>query len=159
MSTLVLRNARMLAGIDLVVKGDTPEEKARALLASLIDHGMAEHVEDEPPAPVTVPAAVWHGLEAVKDSGTTNMLDRPAIIKIDNRTTLLLGHTRRCTRGDEKINENNRSIRAGNILGTHNGTIYNANTLFRRFELHRFAEVDSELLFRLAALGETAGST
>ena len=79
---MVLRNARMLAGIDLVVKGDTPEEKACALLASLIDHGLAEHVEDEPPAPVTVPAAVWHGLEAVKDSGTTNMLDRPAVIKI-----------------------------------------------------------------------------
>ncbi len=70
---------------------------------------------------------------------------------IDNRTTLLLDHTRRRTRGDEKINENNRSIRAGDILGTYNGTIYNANTLFRRFKLHRFAEVDSELLFRLAA--------
>ena len=79
---MVLRNARMLAGIDLIVKGNTPGEKANALLASLIDHGMAEHVEDEPPAPVTVPAAVWHGLEAVRDSGTTNMLDRPAVIKI-----------------------------------------------------------------------------
>ncbi len=55
-------------------------------------------------------------------------------------------------RGDEKINENNHPIRAGDILGTHNnGTIYNANTLFRRFKPHRFAEVDSELLFRLAA--------
>ncbi len=49
------------------------------------------------------------------------------------------------------INENNHPIRAGDILGAHNGTIYNANTLFRRFKLHRFAEVDSELLFRLAA--------
>ena len=74
---MVLRNARMLAGIDLVVKSDTPVEKARALLASLIDHGLAEHVEDEPSAPVTVPAAVWQGLEAVKDSGTTNNA-RPA---------------------------------------------------------------------------------
>ncbi len=79
---MVLRNTRMLAGIDLIVKGDTPEEKACTLLASMIDHGLAEHLEDEPPAPVTVPAAVWHGLEAVKDSGTTNMLDRPAVIKI-----------------------------------------------------------------------------
>ena len=61
-----------------------------------------------------------------------------------------MGHTRRRTRGDE-INENNRPIWAGNILGAHNGTIYNANTLFWRFKLHRFAEVDSELLFRLAA--------
>ena len=79
---MVLRNAKMLAGIELVVKGDTPKEKAGALLASLIDHGLAEHLEGEPPAPITVSAAVWQGLEAVKDSGSTNMLDRPAVIKI-----------------------------------------------------------------------------
>ena len=52
---------------------------------------------------------------------------------------------------DENVNENNHPIRAGDILDTHNGTIYNANTLFRRFKLRRFAEVDSELLCRLAA--------
>ena len=79
---MLLRNAMMLSGIDLIVKGDTPQEKAGALLASLIGHGLAEYVEDEPPAPITVPAAVWQGLEAVKDSGATNMLDRPAVIKI-----------------------------------------------------------------------------
>ncbi len=79
---MVLRNAKMLAGIELAVKGDTPKEKAGALLAALVDHGLAEYLEDEPPAPVTVPTAVWQGLEAVKDSGTTNMLDRPAVIKI-----------------------------------------------------------------------------
>jgi len=38
----------------------------------------------------------------------------------------------------------------GDIIGTHNGTIYNADYLFRRFKLRRFAQVDSELLFRLA---------
>ena len=32
---------------------------------------------------------------------------------IDNRTTLLLGHTRRRTHGDEKVNVNNRPIWAG----------------------------------------------
>ena len=69
---------------------------------------------------------------------------------VDNRTTLLLGHTRWRTRGDEQVNENNHPIRAGNILGIHNGTTYNANYLFRRFKLRRFAEVDSELLCRLA---------
>ncbi|MGL6267766.1 MAG: hypothetical protein ACRC2O_07555 [Chitinophagaceae bacterium] len=36
------------------------------------------------------------------------------------------------------------------IIGTHNGTIYNADYLFRRLGLPRYAEVDSELLFRLA---------
>ena len=70
---------------------------------------------------------------------------------VDNRTTLVLGHTRWRTRGEEQVNENNHPIRAGDILGTHNGTIYNANYLFRRFKLRRFAEVDSELLFRLAS--------
>ena len=79
---MVLRNAKMLAGIELIVKGDTPQEKAGALLACLVDHGLAEHLEDEPPAPITVPATVWRGLEAVRDSGATNMLDRPAVMKI-----------------------------------------------------------------------------
>ena len=67
--------------LHLELIGD-PKEKAGALLASLIDHGPAEYVEAEPAAPITVSAAVWQGLEAVKDSGATNMLDRPAVIKI-----------------------------------------------------------------------------
>ena len=79
------------------------------------------------------------------------------LAEIDNRTTLLLGHTRWRTRGDERINENNHPIRAGDILGTHNGTIYNAEELFRRYNLPRFAEVDSELLFRLAGRAARAG--
>ena len=76
---------------------------------------------------------------------------------IDNRTTVLLGHTRWRTRGDERINRNNHPIRAGDVIGTHNGTIYNADYLFRRFKLRRFAQVDSELLFRLAARAARSG--
>jgi hypothetical protein len=70
---------------------------------------------------------------------------------LDNRATLLLGHTRWRTRGDERVNSNNHPIRAGEVIGTHNGTIYNADYLFRRWKLRRFAEVDSKILFRLAA--------
>ena len=70
---------------------------------------------------------------------------------INNRAALLLGHTRWRTRGDERVNSNNHPIRAGEVIGTHNGTIYNADYLFRRWKLRRFAEVDSEILFRLAA--------
>jgi len=66
------------------------------------------------------------------------------------KTGQLQGHTRWRTRGDERINRNNHPIRAGDVIGTHNGTIYNADRLFRRLRLRRFAEVDSELLFRLA---------
>ena len=79
---MVLRNAKMLAGIDLVVKGDGPEEKADSLLASLIDHGLAEILEEDAPVRIPVPAAVWQGVDAVRLSGLTNMLDRPAVIRI-----------------------------------------------------------------------------
>jgi amidophosphoribosyltransferase len=72
------------------------------------------------------------------------------LASIDKRTTVLHGHTRWRTRGNEQMNHNNHPIRAGNILGTHNGTIYNADYLFRRYNLPRFAEVDSEILVRLA---------
>lgn len=72
---------------------------------------------------------------------------------MDNRVTLLLGHTCRHTCGDERVNHNNHPIRAGEVIGAHNGTIYNADYLFRRFKLRRFAGVDSEILFRLALCG------
>jgi glucosamine 6-phosphate synthetase-like amidotransferase/phosphosugar isomerase protein len=63
------------------------------------------------------------------------------------RTTLILGHTRRRTCGDEA---NNHPLRAADWLGTFNGAIYNATRLFRRHRLYRHAEVDSELILRLA---------
>lgn len=70
--------------------------------------------------------------------------------QVDNETTILMGHTRWRTRGNEFNNRNNHPIRAGIVIGTHNGTIYNADYLFRRLRLPRYAEVDSELIFRLA---------
>ncbi len=66
--------------------------------------------------------------------------------EVDNHTTILMGHTRWRTRGSEANSRNNHPIRAGIIIGTHNGTIYNADYLFRRLGLPRYAEVDSELL-------------
>jgi len=69
---------------------------------------------------------------------------------VSNTTTLLLGHNRWRTRGDEHNNFNNMPLRAGGCLGTHNGTVYNADYLFKKFKLKRHAEVDSEIIFRLA---------
>jgi gamma-glutamylcyclotransferase (GGCT)/AIG2-like uncharacterized protein YtfP len=83
--------------------------------------------------------------EFVKDKGFKDVLDG-----IDGRTTLLMGHTRWQTRGDASNNMNNHPIRAGEVIGTHNGTILNADYLFKHFELPRLAEVDSELIFRIA---------
>lgn len=79
---MLLRNAKMLAGIDLMVKGDSPEEKADSLLAALIEHGLAEVLEDDAPVRIPVPAVVWQGIDAVRLSGLTNMLDRPEVARI-----------------------------------------------------------------------------
>ena len=79
---MLLRNAKMLAGIDLMVKGDSPEEKADSLLAALIDHGLAEVLEDDAPVRIPVPALVWQGIDTVRLSGRTNMLDRPEVARI-----------------------------------------------------------------------------
>lgn len=75
---------------------------------------------------------------------------RQLLAEVDSQTTVLMGHTRWSTRGDPANNRNNHPLRAGVVIGTHNGTIYNADHLFRRFRLPRHAEVDSEVLFRLA---------
>lgn len=73
------------------------------------------------------------------------------ISEVDNSTTWLAGHTRWPTRGSHLNNKNNHPIVVGNRLAcTHNGTVTNANTLFRRFNLPRFAEVDSEIIPRMA---------
>ena len=79
---MLLRNAKMLAGIDLMVKGDSPEEKADSLLAALIDHGLADVLEDDAPMRIPVPAVVWQGIDAVRLSGLINMLDRPEVVRI-----------------------------------------------------------------------------
>jgi hypothetical protein len=78
---LVLRNAKMLAGIELVVKGDALQEKAASFLAALVDQGLAV-ILDEKTAGVGVPTVVWQGIDAVRLWGLTNMLDRPAVVRI-----------------------------------------------------------------------------
>jgi len=69
---------------------------------------------------------------------------------VDNRVTVLMGHTRFVTRGNAAVNENNHPLRTGNCLVTHNGTILNADYLFHRFRFSRHAEVDSEVIGRIA---------
>lgn len=74
---MVLRNAKMLSGVELTVRGDTPEEKAASFLDALIKHGLAE-VQDDKSARIPIPSLVWQGIDAVRLSGLTNMLDRLA---------------------------------------------------------------------------------
>lgn len=104
------------------------------------------------------------GVAWLKHNGEHSILKRPTkaselanasefrefLGSIDSDVTWLAGHTRWQTRGDASNNANNHPIRAGSVIGTHNGTILNADYLFERFYLPRHAEVDSEIIFRLA---------
>ncbi len=84
--------------------------------------------------------------------GTGEFLD--AVGQFDGRATAILGHNRWRTVGTERNNLNNHPVAMPGMgtLGTHNGTLANADEVFRRFGLPRAAEVDSEALFRLADL-------
>ena len=72
------------------------------------------------------------------------------LAQIDNRTTVLMGHTRWKTRGSQQDNANNHPQVGRHCQGTHNGHIGNADYLFRHFKLPRKAMVDSEIIFRIA---------
>ena len=78
-----------------------------------------------------------------------------SISSIDKHTTVLMGHTRYATQGAPEINRNNHPIRAGKTIGTHNGWVSNDDELFEHYNLERFAEVDSEVIFRMADDSDT----
>ncbi|MEQ8822625.1 MAG: glucosamine 6-phosphate synthetase [Sumerlaeia bacterium] len=78
------------------------------------------------------------------NGGATSVLS-----KITGRTAALLGHARWATRGKPEDPRNNHPFRCGPIIATHNGTIYNADRLFRLYRLRRYADVDSEILGRV----------
>ena len=67
------------------------------------------------------------------------------------QTTMLLGHTREPTKGSVSNNNNNHPIVQGRIIGIHNGTIKNDDTLFRAHcqQQNRIGSVDSEAIFAL----------
>ncbi len=83
---MVLRNAKMLAGIELTVSGDTPEALAESLLAALLENGLAEVLEEKPVAPpgrpVPIPEKVFRVIDSIRRSGITNMLDRPMVERL-----------------------------------------------------------------------------
>lgn len=82
------------------------------------------------------------------------------LARLNSRTTILMGHTRWRTRGSERNNANNQPISTagGMTCLTHNGTIFNADDLFRRYRYQRAAEVDSELLCRIIHGATRTGS-
>ncbi len=104
------------------------------------------------------------GIALIENNGGYRLLKRPVkashfvrtlecrdvLRDLSNKTTLLMGHARFATVGSVEKMSNGHPIKSGCCLATANGTIFNADKLFRKFRLNRFAEVDSELIARLA---------
>ena len=109
------------------------------------------------------------GLATITDEGGWRIAKRPhpairfvrdpavrdVLQSMDGTVTMAIGHARFATRGTTRNALNNHPIRAGSIIGTHNGTILNADDLFEAYGLERTRKVDSEILFRMA---DTASS-
>jgi glucosamine 6-phosphate synthetase-like amidotransferase/phosphosugar isomerase protein len=70
-------------------------------------------------------------------------------------TVILLGHTRRPTKGSTADHHNNHPISVGNTVGIHNGTITNDDEIFLSMDRRkdrrrkRIGSVDSEAIFAL----------
>lgn len=69
---------------------------------------------------------------------------------LNNATKNVLIHTRAATKGSEKEQANNHPIVTSRTIGVHNGMIFNDDELFIDEKLFRQAQVDSEVIFRLA---------
>ncbi|HEY3416709.1 MAG TPA: DUF5049 domain-containing protein [Armatimonadota bacterium] len=87
-----LRNIKGAGAAASGIEGDTPEARAESFLALLGEIGLVEFLSDrellprlrieDGKGPVPIPEAVLPGIEAVRQSGKTNMLDIPAVIRL-----------------------------------------------------------------------------
>ena len=83
---------------------------------------------------------------------------RAVLDRLDNCSTLLMGHTRWPTLGSHLDNANNHPLVSAEPVGggegvciiAHNGTVTNHHALSHLMGLKREAEVDSEVLLRMA---------
>lgn len=60
---------------------------------------------------------------------------------------LVITHTRQSTKGSPRNNANNHPIFCGDIVGVHNGIVYNDDELYTEHGWNRAGEVDSEAIF------------
>ncbi|MEN8189389.1 MAG: hypothetical protein ABFS19_06040 [Thermodesulfobacteriota bacterium] len=86
--------------------------------------------------------------EFVEHKGYQKIIDG-----VDNDCVLLLGHTRRPTKGTVTNTNNNHPIVRGGTIGVHNGTISNDDEIFNHHLQagtdSRIGSVDSEAIFAL----------
>lgn len=84
-------------------------------------------------------------------------------LSVSRSTLTCILHTRLATQGSEYVNENNHPIRTGNLVGVHNGMVWNDDELFAALQkedpnIPRHGQVDSEAIFAYLGNAPKMGS-
>ena len=82
------------------------------------------------------------------DSCTLVMDDQLGSIIRAKDATMILGHTRLGTMGKNE-NRNAHPFKEGNVIGTHNGMVFNYSELDQAIDGYKPLRVDSQVIFRL----------
>jgi glucosamine 6-phosphate synthetase-like amidotransferase/phosphosugar isomerase protein len=93
----------------------------------------------------------WDGkehLDIYKFPGRCDTADALESMTLDDDPKWIVGHTRKATHGDPKLNRNNHPLHHGNVVGVHNGVLRNhAEILAVTGRQDPLTEVDSEAIF------------
>jgi len=71
----------------------------------------------------------------------------------------IIGHCRKNSVGNSFDNSNNHPIKAGSIIGVHNGTLNNHTEIFDHLKCDRDGDVDSEAVIRMLEFYTEGGTT
>lgn len=99
--------------------------------------------------------STWHLEKAALPASefVKTMRYKTFLQKVNQNTLLLLGHTRKPTKGSPENNDNNHPIVRGKTIGVHNGTLSNDDEIFLKHlkagKESRIGAVDSEAIFAL----------
>ncbi len=150
-----------MCGIAGVLIGDSTDQAIIERIKELFTANLAANEERGKEA---TGASVLHGdgsffIEKAPIRAAEFIKTRPYLDFIEKKVcpgaNLIIGHTRRPTKGSPNNDANNHPIRVGDIVGVHNGTITNDEQIFlgmdRRKDKNRkrIGSVDSEAIFAL----------
>lgn len=95
-------------------------------------------------------AGLFNGKESCKRASTATVMLREDVDDVMFGTTIICGHTRFATMGGVTT-ENAHPFRVGNIVGAHNGVLFNEAKIAKENGLTY--TVDSEVIFQMLAKG------
>lgn len=143
-----------MCGLIGIVIGKKYNRKERNIVKDLFTNILIEHEERGKEA--TGVTAIWPDSRYIIQKSPVPASEfvkskeyKKFLKKLDSNMSILLGHTRKPTKGSPWNMENNHPITIGNIVGVHNGIIKNDDHLFNSEGLERHAEVDSEIIFSI----------